>query len=206
MSNETPAQAAPNATRRPLLLVFAVFLAPLAAAFWVYYGLGWRPLGNTSNGELITPARPLPAAALTTADGGTTAAEFLHDKWSMVYIGDGACEADCRGALTDMRQVRLALNNEMTRVQRVFLYTGACCDAQYFATEQAGLIAAKLEGEAGAALLAQFPSYNGVPVTAGRRIYLVDPLGNLMMSYAPDAAAKGMLTDLKKLLKLSHIG
>jgi hypothetical protein len=38
------------------------------------------------------------------------------------------------------------------------------------------------------------------------RIYIVDPLGNLMMSYAPGADAKGMLEDLKRLLKLSHVG
>jgi hypothetical protein len=34
----------------------------------------------------------------------------------------------------------------------------------------------------------------------------VDPLGNLMMSYSPQAPRKGLLEDLKKLLKLSHIG
>jgi hypothetical protein len=37
-------------------------------------------------------------------------------------------------------------------------------------------------------------------------VYLVDPLGNLMMSYALDARPKGMLEDLKKLLRLSHVG
>lgn len=202
MSNE----ALPNSSRRPLLLVFAIFLAPLAAAFLVYYGFDWRPTGDTSNGDLITPARPLPAVGLPTPEGGLTPATFLHEKWSMVYIGNGACDADCRRALTDMRQVRLALNNEMTRVQRVFLYAGDCCDAQYFAAEQAGLIIAKIDGETGAALLAQFPSDGDRSALERRRVYLVDPLGNLMMSYAPEAAAKGMLTDLKKVLKLSHIG
>jgi hypothetical protein len=43
------------------------------------------------------------------------------------------------------------------------------------------------------------------PVVAAR-IYLVDPLGNLMLSYAPDANPKGMLDDLKRLLRLSHVG
>jgi hypothetical protein len=37
-------------------------------------------------------------------------------------------------------------------------------------------------------------------------VYLIDPLGNLMMSYAADARPKGMLEDLKKLLRLSHVG
>ena len=38
------------------------------------------------------------------------------------------------------------------------------------------------------------------------RLYLVDPLGNLMMSYERGAPVKGLLDDLKKLLNLSHIG
>jgi hypothetical protein len=38
------------------------------------------------------------------------------------------------------------------------------------------------------------------------RIWLCDPHGNLMMSYASGADAKGMLVDLKRLLNLSHIG
>jgi hypothetical protein len=37
-------------------------------------------------------------------------------------------------------------------------------------------------------------------------VYLIDPLGNLLMSYAPTARPKGMLEDLKRLLGLSHVG
>ena len=38
------------------------------------------------------------------------------------------------------------------------------------------------------------------------RVYLVDPLGNLMMLYPLDATPKGMLQDMKRLLQLSQIG
>ena len=38
------------------------------------------------------------------------------------------------------------------------------------------------------------------------RIYLVDPLGNLMLSYSAASPDKALLTDVKKLLRLSHIG
>jgi len=55
-------------------------------------------------------------------------------------------------------------------------------------------------------LLAVFPTYDGAAPDAAGRSYLVDPLGNLMMSYPADAAPKGMLKDLKRLLRLSHIG
>jgi len=37
-------------------------------------------------------------------------------------------------------------------------------------------------------------------------LFVVDPLGNLMMSYDVRGDPHGLLEDLKKLLKLSHIG
>jgi cytochrome oxidase Cu insertion factor (SCO1/SenC/PrrC family) len=36
--------------------------------------------------------------------------------------------------------------------------------------------------------------------------YIIDPLGNLMMSYSRAAPPQGLLEDLRKLLKLSRIG
>jgi hypothetical protein len=52
--------------------------------------------------------------------------------------------------------------------------------------------------------LAVLPTANGAPVPD--RVYVVDPLGNLFMFYEPDAPPKGLLEDMKRLLKLSHIG
>jgi hypothetical protein len=63
-----------------------------------------------------------------------------------------------------------------------------------------------VEGDAGKSLLDLFPADNGVPAAESRRIYIVDPLGNLMMSYAPGADMRWIYQDLKKLLNLSHIG
>jgi len=193
--------------RRQLLLLAALFFVPLALAFWMYYGpTGWRPSGDASKGDLIEPARPLAALALPTADGRPTDAQFLRGKWSMVYVGDGLCDARCRKALYLTRQSRIALNKDMDRVQRVFLVTDRCCDRAFLAQEHPDLIVARVDDDASAALLAPFPTYGGVPLAAAGRIYLVDPLGNLLMSYAPTAPDKALLTDVKKLLRLSHIG
>jgi hypothetical protein len=37
-------------------------------------------------------------------------------------------------------------------------------------------------------------------------VFVVDPLGNLMMRFDVAQNPKGLLQDLEKLLKLSHIG
>jgi len=201
-------QTAPRAaSRRQFWLLIAVFFAPLLVAFVLYYGAsGWRPAGGTHHGDLIDPARPLPQVSLQAPDKSPLAANLLRGKWSLVYIGAGACDVRCREALVLMRQVRLALNDDLTRVARVFLVTAECCDQAYLNEQHEGLVVARLDSDAAGPLLDAFPQYSGVSVGEAGRIYVVDPLGNLMMSYAPDAPPKGLLEDLKKLLKLSRIG
>jgi hypothetical protein len=186
--------------RQVLLIIAAVFLLPVVIAFTLYYGKLWQPAGSASKGELIVPARPLEAAGLRRPDGTPAGAEVFQGKWSLIYIGDGACDDACRTSLVFGRQSRLALNNEMTRVQRVFLATGNCCANDYFAAEQPGLIALDASSPDAQKLLAQFPAERA------HSLFIVDPLGNLMMRHDASKTTKDLLSDLKKLLKLSHIG
>ena len=195
----TTAPATPARSRRQLWLLVLAFFAPLAAAFWMYYGSPWRPSGHTNHGELIEPARPLPARGLPGDDAGTR--RPFVDKWSLVYVGDGRCDADCRQALLVMRQTHAALGRLQPRVQQVLLATAGCCDRDRLVREYPGLRLIDASGPADAALLAAFPRER-----LQRGIYIVDPLGNLMMRYDTALDPRGLLQDLKKLLQLSHIG
>jgi hypothetical protein len=129
---------------------------------------------------------------------------LLKGKWTLLYLGAGACPVGCRTDLYNTRQVRAALGAERTRVQRVFLAEGACCDLEWLHTQQPDLIT--VQASAAAAPLTAILEHAGRSPGATDRVYLIDPLGNLMMSYAADARPKGMLEDLKKLLRLSHVG
>jgi hypothetical protein len=95
----------------------------------------------------------------------------------------------------------VALDRDMDRVQRVLIADPDCCDAWFVHEQHPDLITVRAAAAA-APLLALLP---GQDPTAPR-IYLIDPLGNLMMSYAADAPPKGMLEDMKRLLRLSSIG
>jgi cytochrome oxidase Cu insertion factor (SCO1/SenC/PrrC family) len=193
-------------SRAQLWLLIAIFFVPLAIAFSIYYGTSWRPVGSTNKGDLISPARPIATGPLLNPQDQPIEEEIFKEKWTLVYVGNGSCDERCRAALTLMRQTRLALGDEAARVRRVFLATADCCDLEYLRTEHAGLIVARADEASDRELLAIFPRYGEVPVESAGRIYIVDPLGNLMMSYAPNAPDKALLEDLKKLLKLSHIG
>ncbi|HET7203955.1 MAG TPA: hypothetical protein VFI92_11360 [Steroidobacteraceae bacterium] len=195
--------------RRQLLVLAAIFFVPLAVAFWLYYGpSGWRPVGGTNKGDLVDPAVPLPPVSLAQPDGARTAPEFLGaGQWTIAYLGDGACDERCRQALYLSRQSRIALNKDMGRVQRVFLATGSCCDRAYLQAEHPDLLVAVIGDDADSqALLAKFPALGGKSAAEAGRLWVIDPLGNLVLSYSEQAPDKALLTDVKKLLRLSHIG
>jgi hypothetical protein len=191
-----------------------LFLLPLVLAFYMYYATDWRPAKRVNHGTLISPARPLPAVQLrririsdadvelvSSVGAGPLSKSEPRSKWSMVYIGAGNCDEPCRQALYVMRQTRLSLNNDMGRVDRIFLTTGSCCAREFLAHEHPGLVVLDASGPDGARLLSTFPA-DGRPYS----LFIVDPLGNLMMSYDARQNPKGLLEDLRKLLRLSHIG
>jgi hypothetical protein len=208
--------------RRILIGLALMFFAPLALSFYLYYGKSWRPGGRVNAGELIAPPRPLPSLALplagTTATSGAagtlastgtststseTNPQFLKGKWTLLYVQHGRCDDECRRHLYDTRQVRLALDREMNRVQRVFIGDGDCCDFEELKAAHPDLIVIRA-GPQDEPLLTLLPNREGA--VNAHRVYLIDPLGNAMMFYAPGVKSKGMLDDLKRLLRLSSIG
>jgi hypothetical protein len=189
--------------RRILIGVALMFFAPLGLSFYLYYGKDWHPGGRVNAGELIEPARPLPSPALPLLGMGETNPQFLKGKWTLLYLQHGRCDDECRRHLYDTRQVRLALDRDMNRVQRVFIGDGDCCDLQALKAAHPDLIAVRAS-PADEPLLALLPKVAGAVNT--HRVYLIDPLGNVMMFYAPEAKSKGMLDDMKRLLRLSSIG
>lgn len=200
----------------------ALFLVPLLASFWLYYGTGWRPAGHVNNGDLISPPRPLPSVNLPrvgladapgagfgvrqapwmqAGDLSAPGAGLFRGTWTLAYVGDGSCDAACRQTLYVMRQTRRALGTDMTRVARVFLVTGNCCAKTFLAREQAGLTVLDATGAPGEKLLGEFP-----PGDWTHTLFVVDPLGNLMMRYDVRRNPRGLLIDLRRLLALSDIG
>jgi hypothetical protein len=165
-------------------------------------GAGSSASANSGVGE----GAGIGAQARASADAPErmTPAGFLEGKWTLLYFGPGSCPASCRTGLYDTRQVRAALGKDSERVQRVFLAEGDLGAMPLTKADHPDLAIVRATEEAAPliALLRQAQAGGA----ADDRIYLIDPLGNLMMWYAADAAPKGMLEDLKRLLGLSHVG
>jgi hypothetical protein len=197
--------ARPKSNRLPLVGLFFLFAAPLAAAFWVYYGTGWRPSGTTNHGTLIKPVRQLQVLAYGQPETRSAVEKLFTGKWSMVVVADGGCDQACRNVLVYARQTYVGLGRLGTRVQRILLVPSGCCDREYLDLDHPGLVIADLGGGDASLAAARDPllaAFSG----DRRQIFIVDPLGNLMMAYDTQLDPKGLREDLKKLLDLSHIG
>lgn len=205
--NEVEALTPQVVRRRRLQLVglALLFLGPLALSAALYFGSALRPAGHVQHGELLDPARPLPAAALTAADGQALGADFLRHRWTLLMVTDGECDERCAAALEATRVARLALDQDATRVQRVLLADPGCCEASWRGGMASGLVTAWLDAKDGRELVAALAAPAAPRLLPGQ-VLLVDPLGNLVMRYAPGTAPQDLLKDLTRLLRLSQIG
>ncbi|MDP1559536.1 MAG: hypothetical protein Q8L82_11705 [Nitrosomonas sp.] len=194
MSNETD-QKIQRAHKRKLLVIMALLLAPVAISYSLYF-FEYRP-ASTNYGELIE-FQTIKGIGLNQADNTIFRPRDLQGKWVMISVDSGNCDEACKTKLYHMRQVRLVQNKEMHRVERVWLidddepYDTALVDA-YKGTI---FINAK-ESE----ILESFK-----PIESQRKhIYLVDPMGNVMMRFPENENPSLMVNDLKRLLHLSQM-
>jgi SCO1/SenC len=193
--------------RRTLMLVALLFLLPVVAAT-VLYVSGWRPEGKSlQHGELVQPARPVGDAELTGADGAPYRLNTLRGKWAFVYFSPLPCTQACRNSLYKMQQVRLAQGRDAPRVERVMIVAAAGAGAlRELAQQYPGLVAVSGMRATLQTLAREFVSGQGTALDVPGRVYLIDPIGNLVLSYAPDADPSGMRKDLARLLRLSQVG
>ena len=80
-------------------------------------------LTTSNKGTLINPAREIPRLELHTLDGKTFNTASLQNNWTLLLVADSACDADCEKNLFHLRQIRLAMGEERSRIQRLMLLT-----------------------------------------------------------------------------------
>ena len=183
-------------SRSKFLFLMGVFMVPVVAAYLAYFG--WRPAGHANYGALLKVA-PLQHTAGKLLDGKSFNLDALHGKWVMVHIGAASCDAACTQQLYLMRQVRITQGKEQSRIERAWVVTDNATPDAALLQAHPGLLVWRPADEA---FVAQFPAVQ----SRGDHIYLVDPLGNLMLRFPAQPDAKRMMKDLKLLLKASQIG
>lgn len=198
-----PTPAARKRGRWMLILVLLVCASPLIASYFTYYVL--KPDKRNNYGTLIDQrAHPVPALATTTVDGRPQSLQALQGKWIMLMTAPGACPQTCRQQLLAMRQLRLMQGKEMDRIERVWLITDRAPLDTIVMREFDGTHMLRADA---AAVAAWLPSEPGT--TPADHLYLIDPLGHLMMRFPTDPQlqqVRKVYKDINKLLKASSVG
>jgi cytochrome oxidase Cu insertion factor (SCO1/SenC/PrrC family) len=196
-----------NTARRGRLVLVAVvmlFVIPLVAAWWLFlHTEPGRPWATSNKGDLIVPARPLQNfASVHNRAGGAYTLDDMRGKWTLVFVPPADCNETCKKNIYHMRQVWAALGRDANRVQRllVFRKQAQLDDLSGFLENYPRM---RVVFDTGNGLIGQIPFSEAA---LGGNIYLVDPLGNLMMAFPQTLDPHDMLRDLKKLLKISMIG
>jgi hypothetical protein len=183
------------APRTKLLLIFALFLLPMVASFAVYKFV--RPEATGNYGELLLPPAGITKQPFNRIDGGAFVFGELEGRWALVASDSGACAAPCADKLAAMRQVRIALGRNGSRLERVFVVDDLQAPSPQALAPFEGMIVAVTR-----------PGLSLPTGAANDRahIYLVDPRGNVMMRWPAVPQLPRMKKDLERLLRASQIG
>ena len=183
MSAAPAIAASPAASGKgPLLLLLALFVAPLAAA-WLVLQLGWYQPAATNKGALLP-------AGLTLASQGAGEAS---GQWLLVIRLEAPCDPGCRQQLGLLANGWQTLGREQGRV----------------AIRLLGMSPWQANGPSGLPIQPQAVAPEAIG-WFDNSLLVADPMGNLVLRYPLDQglqpALRLALQDLRKLLKQSKIG
>lgn len=188
-----------KAGRWKMIAVLLICASPVVASYFTYYVL--RPEGRRNYGELLTPQRPLPAITSTDISGKTVELRTLKNQWLLISVASATCDAACRQRLYLQRQLRESLGKEKMRADWVWLVTDAAAIDPKLKPALTEATVLRVSADA----LAQW-----LPAAVNQRLedhlYLVDPLGNLMMRFPANMDAAGAAKakrDLDRLFRAS---
>jgi cytochrome oxidase Cu insertion factor (SCO1/SenC/PrrC family) len=118
-----PANAAQRSSRLKLLLIMAVFAAPIIAAGLLTFS-GWQPTGK-AYGEPIMPQRNFADEHLRvqTADGQAWTWRAAEPKLTLIALPGPGCARQCMDTLTKMAAARITLNRNAPRLRLLFVGT-----------------------------------------------------------------------------------
>jgi len=203
-----------------LLLIAVVPITMATFAFRAAVDSGGL-FSTVNRGNLILP--PLDVVALDIRDEQTGALRirsfedriaeldpdnYSPDPWTLVMVNTSACDADCRERVHYLRQMHVRLNREMPRVQRYYLHAGsspmAADDRSFFLEEFPGMVIAMGQRD----LIQRNLLDGGVEINLGddNYIFVVDPVGNVMMYYDSSHSTQDIMTDVQRMLQNSSLG
>ena len=193
----------------PLVMILLLSLAPVLAAVVVYFNPEWQPSGSVNYGTLVEPQRPMPASAaleLTTLDGKPFDQQSLKGKWLLAAADVAACPESCARKLFILRNSHASQGKNVDRVNRIWFITDDAPVPEKVLEAYKGTIMVRAKPEQLAKFLPTLGnSPDGKPALQDP-MWIIDPLGNLILQYPVDAEPLRFRKDLGRLIYNSRIG
>ncbi|MGD9592245.1 MAG: SCO family protein [Candidatus Berkiella sp.] len=192
-----------------ILLLFVIVIAgPFLFAWNMVQKSARHEFRMSNHGDLITPPININQTPLyDIGEKKSFTGKDLSGKWWLVYASPAKCQQTCHEILYNMRQIRTALGKDASRLDRLFLAHPQCpqsvCET-YLSDNYGDMPRANMAIKDYDVLFNQI-SNSDARDTVGE-VYIIDPQGNIMMHYDADIEAKAILSDLKRLLRVSKIG
>jgi hypothetical protein len=187
--------------RKVFMLLVVFFVVPIIVVV-LMYKLNWKPIGN-SLGELVNPPHLINSSTeLIDNKNLTLTDQFWKTKWSIVYVAD-ECGQTCLDKLRNLRQLHVSLYKDIERAQRILITNTQ--DVTKIQQDYPDLIIIN-KPQASVLNLAKEFQINAENPMASNRIYLVDSLGYLMMSYPETTPLADVRKDVSRLLRYSWAG
>ena len=185
-----------------LIALMALFLSPVVAA-WL-----WQPAAFRNQGDLIDPPRPLTNVQMIAADGSSVDLNTFYGRWTYLFFVDDECNDSYMKLSDSIERVRLSQgkNNKRIRLIVVTLNPDSLPSLSEIRVAMPQTVVLALESSKRERFLSQFISQTGALTQQPSKIFLVDPLGNLMMSYPVQSEATDLRKDISRLLRASRIG
>ena len=175
--------------KKEFWMLLAMFILPIAfGTLFFYANPNYFSESTVNYGELIRPVIATEENDIE-IDGDAS----LQGIWTMVYVSS-RCDDACEKAVTDMKTIRTLMNDDMRRIQRMIIIK----DNSTPKNSDESLIRAKITSEK---LTQNLKKYTE------NAIYLIDPIGNVILYYEPqNIDIRLVIKDLKRLFKYSRIG
>ncbi|HEX7386412.1 MAG TPA: hypothetical protein VF285_03925 [Castellaniella sp.] len=194
-------------SRAPVFAIFFICLAPVLLAVLAYYvpSLGLRSAVKTHYGQLIEPQRPVPAN-LNVRDEQGKAFDLsqFKGKWLLISTGPGACPESCVKGLFVLRNSHASQGKDVNRIERLWFATDDAPISPVLHHAYVGTHVLRANLNALEAWLV--PGAADPAAALATRLWIVDPLGHLMMQFPDTNNPEGVRDDIRALLKISSIG
>lgn len=191
-----------NRKRLTLIALMALFLSPVIAA-WL-----WTPDTFRNRGELIDPPRPLVNVQMISADGTNVDLATLFGRWTYVFFVEAGCDESCKQLADAIERVRLTQgkNEKRVRLMMIALNPDSLSSLEEIRLNIPKTIVLGVSASQKDQLLRQFMLRGGESMPQSDNVFLVDPMGNLMMNYPAKTDPTDLRKDISRLLRASRIG